>query len=292
MAKAVVNGITVHYQVKGTGPDVVLVHGITSCLAQWYLEILPALAARHRVTAYDLRGHGLSDVTPSGYTSGALACDLLALLDHLEIERASLVGHSFGGAVALHVALMQPARIRAVALLDVGLPCLRHLRVLADWEGWQTHGRALAPFGITLDRLLEIDSREDVSEFIKLSLAVPFQSGLRKGLTPMTPRLRRLLEETRVGSEFREIDGLTEERLASIETPVLAVYGGVSPYRKMAEHLSRLLPRCRHELIAGTDHFYAVEDPALVVARVSPFLADPGLFVPARSLPPVEQPAL
>jgi pimeloyl-ACP methyl ester carboxylesterase len=108
----------------------------------------------------------------------------------------------------------------------------------------------------------------------------------------MTPRLRRLLEETRVGSEFRETDGLTEASLSSIETPVLAVYGGLSPYRKMAEHLSRFLPRCRDELIAGTDHFYAVEDPALVVQRVSPFLADPGTFVPARSPRRVEQPAL
>ena len=100
------------------------------------------------------------------------------------------------------------------------------------------------------------------------------------------------MSQTRVGSEFREIDGLTEKSLASIDTPVLAVYGGMSPYRRMAEHLSRLLRRCRYELIAGTDHFYAVEDPALVVERVSPFLADPGMFVPARSPRRVEQPAL
>lgn len=292
MAKAVLNGISVHYQVKGAGPDVVLVHGISSCLAQWYVDILPALASRHRVTAYDLRGHGLSEVTASGYTSEALAHDLLALLDHLRIERTCLVGHSFGGAVALHAALLQPERFRGIALLDVGLPCLRHLRILTDWEGWKTHGPALAPFGITLERLLEIDGREDVSEFIKLSLAVPFQSGFRKGLTPMTPRLRRLLDGTRVGSEFRQIAGLTEEKLATIDTPVLAVYGASSPYQKMAEHLARLLPRCRHELIAGTDHFYAVEEPALVVRHVSPFLRDPEASVAVGHSECVQQPVV
>jgi len=275
MAKALVNGITVHYQTRGTGPDVMLVHGITSCLAQWYVEILPALTRQYRVTAYDLRGHGLTEITPSGYSSDALALDLLALMDHLGIERTCIVAHSFGGAVALHAALMRPERFRGIVLLDVGLACLRHLRVMTEWEGWKTHGQALAPYGITLERLLEIDARQDVSEFIKLSLSVPFQAGLRKGLSPMTPRLRRLLDETRIGSEFREIAGLTEASLTRIMTPVLAVYGGTSPYGKMAAHLSRLLPRCRYELLPDTDHFYAVEEPALVVQHISPFLADP-----------------
>jgi len=275
MAKALVNGISVHYQTRGTGADVMLVHGITSCLAQWYVEILPALTRQYRVTAYDLRGHGLTEITPSGYSSDALALDLLALMDHLGIERTCVVAHSFGGAVALHAALMRPERFRGIVLLDVGLACLRHLRVMTEWEGWKTHGQALAPYGITLERLLEIDARQDVSEFIKLSLSVPFQAGLRKGLSPMTPRLRRLLDETRIGSEFREIAGLTEASLTQIMTPVLAVYGGTSPYGKMAAHLSRLLPRCRHELLPDTDHFYAVEEPALVVQHISPFLVDP-----------------
>jgi pimeloyl-ACP methyl ester carboxylesterase len=283
MAKAVVNGINVHYQVRGAGSDIMLVHGVTSCLAQWYMEILPALTKRHRVTAYDLRGHGLTDITPTGYTSDGLARDLLALMDHLGIETTCVVGHSFGGAVALHAALMQPERFRGIVLLDVGLACLRYLRVITEWEGWKTHGEELAPFGITLERLLEIDARQDVSEFIKLSLSVPFQSGLRKGLSPMTPRLRRLLDDTRIGSEFREIAGLTEASLSQIATPVLAVYGGTSPYGKMAEHLGRLLPRCHYVLLPDTDHFYAVEEPALVVQHISPFLADPEAVVAKSS---------
>src|SRR3954462_9011659 len=147
MAKAVINGITVHYQTKGAGRDVVLVHGITSCIAQWYVEVLPSLAPQYRVTAYYLRGHGLTDATPSGYTSEGLALDLLALLDHLGIESASIVGHSFGGAVGLHTALLRPERVNGVVLLDTGLACLRHLRVISDWSGWAAYGADLAQFG-------------------------------------------------------------------------------------------------------------------------------------------------
>src|SRR5262245_32347057 len=170
MAKATINGISVHYQVKGTGPDVVLVHGVTSCLAQWYVEVLPSLSRQYRVTAYDLRGHGLTELTTNGYTSEALAGDLPPLMVHVGIGSASIVGHSFGGAVGLHTALLQPERVNGVVLLDTGLACLRYLRVISEWTGWKDYGEDLAKFGITLERFLEIDQHQDVTAFIKQSL--------------------------------------------------------------------------------------------------------------------------
>lgn len=283
MAKALVNGIEVHYQQKGAGPDVVLVHGITSCLAQWYVEILPTLARDYRVTMYDLRGHGLSQMTEHGYSSFDMSTDLLALLDHLGIERPILVGHSFGGAISLHLALRHAERVRAVAVLDTGLACLRYLRIVRDWEGWQTHGDQLAQFGITLERFLEADSKQDVTDFIKLSLSVPLQAGFRRGQSPLTPRLTRLLEQTRIGHEFREICGLTEETIPKIETPVLALYGGASPYERIARRLNDLLPRCRYEVQEGSGHFYAIEEPGLVLAQLKDFLENPERHVLLRS---------
>jgi pimeloyl-ACP methyl ester carboxylesterase len=281
MAKALINGINVHYQRRGAGPDVVLVHGITSCLAQWYVEILPALAREYCTTVYDLRGHGLTDVTESGYSSLSMAADLLALLDHLGIEKPVLVGHSFGGAIALHHALLHPERVKGIVVLDTGLACLRYLRVIREWEGWQTYGPQLAQFGITLDRFLAADSKQDVTDFIRLSLSVPLQAGFRKGQSPLTPRIQRLLDQTRMGYEFREICGLTEETLQTISTPVLAVYGGTSPYEKMARRLNELLPRCRYEVLAESGHFYAIEEPSLVLQKIAAFLREPDAYVPA-----------
>ncbi len=283
MAKALVNGIQVHYQRKGTGPDVILIHGITSCLAQWYVKVFPELARNYCVTIYDLRGHGLSDITTHGYTSVAMAEDQLALMDHLDIESARLVGHSFGGAIALHAAAVQPQRVKGVTLLDTGIACLRHLRLVEDWPGWKLWGDQLRRFGITLDRFVELDKKLDVTEIIRQGLSVPLQGGFRKGQSAMTPRLKRLLEESKVGSEFREVAGLTEAILARITTPVLAVYGDLSPYLKMAAHLSRIMPKCRYEVLEGAGHFYAAEDPGRMIERMSGFLQDPQAFVAGRT---------
>lgn len=272
MGKVTANGITLHYQQKGEGDDIILVHGITSCIAQWYMKIFPELAKNYRVTIYDLRGHGLSEVTQSGYDSETMARDLLALMDHLGIEKAHLVGHSFGGGISLHLALMHPERVRRIVLLDTGLACLRHLRLIENWPGWQKYGTVLKTFGITLDRFLEVDRNQDVREIIRKSLMIPLQSGFRKGKVALTPRLKRLVDETEMCSEFREIGALTEEALATIDTPVYAVYGATSPYEKMAEHLGGLMPNCRYELIEEAGHFYAIEEPQLALPRIVDFL--------------------
>lgn len=279
MSKAVINGINVHYQVKGSGPDVILIHGITSCLAQWYVEVLPALSRDYRVTAYDLRGHGLTELTETGYASDAMAGDLLALMEHLGIQQATLIGHSFGGAIAMHLALLHPERVKGIVVLDSGLACLRYMRIIHNWPGWNIWGDQLAHFGITLERFLEVDQNQDVSAFIKQSLTIPLQAGFRKGQSPLTPRLERLLDETKMGYEFREVAGLTEESLTRIKTPVLAVYGGTSPYERMAQRLSDLLPNCHYEVLADSSHFYAIEEPSMVVERSQEFLRDPEAFL-------------
>ena len=285
MAKALLNGIQVHYQTKGTGPQVVLIHGITSCLAQWFTTIMPDLARDHCVTAYDLRGHGLTDLTPNGYESGKMAEDLKALLDHLGIQKCFLVGHSYGGAIALHFALLHPERVQGIVVLDTGLACLRHLRTIRDWPGWKRWGSQLARFGITLDEFLEVDKNQDVTEWIRRSLSVPLTTGFRKGKYALTPRLKRLLDETRMGYEFREIGELTEEALGRIENPVLAVYGALSPYEKMAQRLSQLLPLCRYEVLSEAGHFYASEEPDLVIRRVRDFVRDPAGYVRVTAAP-------
>jgi pimeloyl-ACP methyl ester carboxylesterase len=136
MPKISSNGIQIHYQQKGIGPDVVLLHGITATLAMWYTKVFPELTKDYRVTAYDLRGHGMSELTQSGYDSYTMVHDLLGLLDAAGVQKARFVGHSFGGAVAMHLALLHPERVESIVLLDSGLACLRYLRNIENWPGW------------------------------------------------------------------------------------------------------------------------------------------------------------
>ena len=281
MAKALLNGINVHYQVKGEGPDVVLIHGITSTLALWYTKIMPALIQDYRVTMYDLRGHGYTDLTPSGYTSGEMAVDLLALMDHLEIKQARLVGHSFGGSIGLHLALLHADRVAGVVLSDTGIACLRRLRTIRDWPGWELYKDQLAKYGITYDWFVEAESK-DVATVIRKSMEIPQQFGPRKGSTRATPRFRRLIEETSVSGDFRQVAGLTEERLAEITTPVAAVYGETSPYKEMAVHLASIRPNYSCEILEDIGHFYLLLRPDMFLERISGFLRDPAAYVADR----------
>ncbi len=278
MPKATINGITMHYQVKGEGPDVILIHGLTSSLALWYTKITPALAESYRVTSYDMRGHGYTDMPAEGYTVDDMSADLLGLMDHLGIERAGIVGHSFGGAIGMHLAATHPERVNAVAIADTGLPALRELRNIENWPGWDQWKDQLNTYGIDLEWFLSKD-KGDAAELIRKSFEIPRQFGMRKGERRGTKRMQRLLDETTMANEFREVAGLTEERIRGIRTPLLALYGADSPYGRMGEWLAAQLPACRSETLEGSGHFYLLQQPEDFITKISSFLEDPAAMV-------------
>ena len=112
-------GARLVYEVTGDGPAVVLIHGFGLDMRMWDSQAGP-LAARFRVVRYDCRGFGASGPFDPA-VSYTHAGDLVALLDHLDIGDAVLVGLSFGGRVALQAALAAPARVCGLALLDAVL---------------------------------------------------------------------------------------------------------------------------------------------------------------------------
>jgi len=113
------HGHRVAYRAGGSGPVIVLVHGITSTSATWE-RVMPALAKRFTVIAPDLLGHGGSAKPRGDYSLGAYASgvrDLVAVLGH---DRATFVGHSLGGGVAMQLAYQFPERCERLVLIDSG----------------------------------------------------------------------------------------------------------------------------------------------------------------------------
>ena len=105
-----------------------LLHAVTANMAVWLVfNLVDTLAQDYRVTAYDLRGHGLSEATPTGYTSADMAEDFRGLHDALGLGPAYLVGHSFGAVVAMHVAATYPDRVSGLILSDPYFPGLARL---------------------------------------------------------------------------------------------------------------------------------------------------------------------
>ena len=104
----------------GRGPAIVAIHGLTSNHTAWY-PIADALGGSHRLIAYDLRGRGDSEKPPKGYSLAEHAADLLGLLDHLGLRRATLMGHSLGAHIAVRFASLHPERVETLVLFDGGL---------------------------------------------------------------------------------------------------------------------------------------------------------------------------
>ena len=110
-----VEGVRVRYVRAGSGPPVLLIHGLASSIYTWS-EVLPALSREHEVVALDLPGFGGSD-QPADLSGQAYLGVVRQLLDRLQIARATIVGHSLGGAVAVMLAAEHPERVERLALL-------------------------------------------------------------------------------------------------------------------------------------------------------------------------------
>ncbi len=113
------HGCRVVYRHIGSGPVVVLVHGLAGTMYTWD-EIVPELAKRYTVVTVDLPGHGSSQGLAGDYSLGAYASVLRDLLDGLGHDSATLVGHSFGGGVALQFAYQFPQRCERLVLVSSG----------------------------------------------------------------------------------------------------------------------------------------------------------------------------
>ncbi len=130
MPLASINGTEIHYDEHGAGPAVVLIHGLGSSGADWAFQV-PALRPHFRVIVPDLRGAGLSGKPEGPYRVEQFAEDLWALLDHLGVTEAQLVGFSLGGAVALEMALQRAQQVSSVVTINT-LPSYR----IDQWAKW------------------------------------------------------------------------------------------------------------------------------------------------------------
>jgi pimeloyl-ACP methyl ester carboxylesterase len=272
MPKATLSsGLRVHYQQVGEGPDLVMVHGLTGNLAVWHLRIVPELADRFRILTYDLRGHGHSDAPPSGYGLDSMAGDLAELLDALEIERPLIAGHSYGADIALYHALLNPDRVAAVVAIEAALPALEGDRRREDWVGWAYWASALEQAG----HPVPADKRSDIRYMIRATIDLPKQWGPLRGL-PRNPKpLLRLVDETTLPRDYREVGSLTLERIGSIDTRVLLLYTERSAFIGTFEHLAEHLPHARAVLLPSTEwgHFGPMEQPELVAEHIAAYLS-------------------
>ena len=274
MPKIEANNLAFHYWQSGQGPDVVLIHGLGGNLAGWHLGVVPELQLEYRVLTYDLRGHGRSDPAP-GYTTGDMAQDLRALLDALGIEKAAIVGHSWGGDVALHFAQSNPARVSELVVVEGALLApLASVYRSPEWEGWPY---AVATLEGLLGRPIPEEHRFDLEYLLRQLIEVPIMYGPSQGRPRDEDIIFRVLDVLRPMWEGREADGnMSLTSLSGISQPTLLVYESNTAYPEAMRELSDRLPQSATAILPPGDlkHFSTLEHPEEVVQHIRSFLAE------------------
>jgi pimeloyl-ACP methyl ester carboxylesterase len=268
-------GLRQHAVVGGEGPPLLLVHGWPETWYAWRL-LLPALAEDFEVVAVDQRGTGLTDKPRSGYDTGTLAGDLVALMDALGHQRVAVAGHDTGFAIAYALAADHPDRVARVALLEIPGPPGAVPPPPLFLPGPLNDRLWHIPFN-RVDELPEqlVEGREDV--FFGYEFAV--QGGdLPDDLVDYYVGMLR--DPDALSGSFgwyRAFDATLEqnEQRASrrLRMPVLAIGGAASYGERVGEAMRLLADDVTSVVVPGAGHWVAEQAPEDVLAALTAFLA-------------------
>jgi pimeloyl-ACP methyl ester carboxylesterase len=268
----------------GFGTPLILIHGLATNRAFWYAPIAMRLAHRFQVIMYDLRGHGFSDMSASGYRPLDMIADLKALMDNLDVDRAHIVGHSFGGAIALSFAAAHPQRTLTVCVADARINTLQPVQNASPVID-------VSPVENAIMKRAQIDPDKEkhlglrlLEEFDEIDLAelpkhsdpatdiqnyVPF-TGLGSGQRVLQ-RWKKLLATTTASTDFRADFHLSAANISKMQRPALLSYGDTSRCLSSGERLQELLPSSRLVVVRDVGHFHPVLRPRVFMTSLLQF---------------------
>ena len=280
MQRATVADITLEYEVTGSGEPVVFIHGAFIADAFRPLVAAPDLAGRYRLITYHRRGYVGSSRTPGPVSITRQAADCRALLDHLGVAHAHGVGHSFGGAMALQLALDSPTVVHSLALLEPAL--------MVGASG-QAYRESLVRGG---ERYREAGAAVVADEFLQARWP-----GYREHLEQVVPG--GFAQAVADAPAAFELDiGFVDWRFGEPEArrvtqPALVVLGGESEalwprFGETHRLLLDWLPQAEGSELPGATHFLHLETPhaaAVMAETLAAFFARHRLASPAVANP-------
>lgn len=266
MAKVHANGIDIDYELTGSGPPLLLIAGLGYGRWQWH-KVIPGLAERFQVVAFDNRGAGGTDKPDGPYTVQMLAADTAGLLDALGMRRAHVLGHSMGGFIAQQLVLTRPDLVDRLILASTNFGGPNHVPVTPA---------ALAAM---------MDRSGDVLDVVRRGIAVAAAPGFSEAHPELLQELvayrlgnpvppAQYQAQMAVGLGLLGAESCFEHRLAAIQSATLIFFGEhdqvVPPAN--AELLARAIPHSTVRILADAGHIWMIERPAAAVAEITRFL--------------------
>ena len=238
----------IQYLEVGEGTPVVLIHGLAGDYSAWTSQI-EILKDHYKVIAFDNRGAGKSTQIDEPISTQDLAKDTLGLMDHLGIQSAHIVGRSMGGAVAQHMALMSPERVKSLvlcasfAILDpLGRRVLLNMREALEWRmNWADH------------------ARHSVQNFVSADFFNHKQEQVKKIEALIGGETRLPACYIRQNEACQNQD--TSAQLGLITQPTLIMAGRNDPICSMTatEILSKGIPNSKTIIFDNASHFFLME---------------------------------
>jgi 3-oxoadipate enol-lactonase len=253
MPRANVNGTNIYYEVHGQGEPLVMIMGFGGGLRGWYFQTR-AFKKHYRVIVFDNRGIGKSAKATEPYTVSTMANDVLGLMDHLELDKAHVLGMSLGSLVAQEIAIEHPERV-----LKLILACAS----IGETQEDDMHERMVKAFKVK-EGPDGVDLRSvDFVEAMDTVIALSFNKTLYRML--LSPLSKIYVKMADVDGHLRQIEAVmgfnTLDRLHRIKAPTMVLTGtedNIIP-PKYSEHIASLIPNARLVKVEGGSHALNIE---------------------------------
>lgn len=248
-----VNGKSVHIQELNNEATetIVLIHGMFSNLSVYYFNIAPLLATKYHVVLYDLKSHGMSEKALEGYDLKSMTNDLFALMEVLNLKKVHLGGYSFGGLIALKMAIRFPERINKLAIIEA-----------PDPNDDKTRG------------IIDEYSREFLEHYVEnFTDTTKVKMGKRQ-----MERNHRMYEylfyQTSIKTDMElEKDFFGSPAIETIKQSTLLLYGTDSNCLKAGKHLDGMIKNASLTAVPG-DHNIPIQQPLVIAEALLNFFQE------------------
>src|SRR5215471_15745751 len=261
MERARVNGVVLEYELKGSGEPVLLIHG--SHIARSFLPLLAQASLTEKYTLIRYHRRGFLGSTPA---RGPLnirdqAADALALLEYLHMSPAHIVGHSYGGSIALQLAVDAPIYIHSLVLLEAALTTVPHWKAVSNLNAATTERYRQGDWEAAVDAFLGSPAE-------RAAVARNVPGGLEQAVRDL---------DTYFGSEVpaHEAWHFAEAEGKRITQPVLFMQAGESQvlYVECRDQIQKWIPQTETAVLHGTTHLLHMQQPAGAAALLRAFFA-------------------
>jgi pimeloyl-ACP methyl ester carboxylesterase len=237
-----VTGASIYYAIYGQGDPVILLHGGLGNSDHWSNQV-PELAKSFQVIAIDSRGQGRSTRTRAKVSYDIMAGDVIAVMDHLKLERASLVGWSDGGEIALKLAISHPERVAKLFVFG------------ANYDVNGSKPRSVQPATFTAY------AQKCRADYVRMSRTPRAWDDLVDWLLPI----------------WQNPMGFTKDQLKAIKAPTLVADGDHDEVIVLDQivEMSKLIPNAKLQIFADTSHFALWQDPQDFNKVLLDFLSSP-----------------